>query len=87
MVEFAKDVSIVPPAMDGSLYDEDEATGQQLVERGEYIRLAREAETLRGFDNRLSATLEDSESQHFAHAIWLSKDGKIRLLLWRRGRP
>ena len=77
MVEFAKDLSIVPPAMDGPLYYEDEATRRQLVERGEYIGLARQAETSRGLDDRLSATLADSALQHFAHATWLYKDGRI----------
>ncbi|KAI9784714.1 MAG: hypothetical protein M1816_000717 [Peltula sp. TS41687] len=77
MVEFAKDVSIVPPAMDGPLYQEDEETRQRLKERREYIELARQAERTRGLDHCMSATLEDSGAQNFAHAIWLYEEGRI----------
>lgn len=61
LVEFAKQLSIVPPAMDGPLYHEDEAKRQRLVERGEYVNLVREAEAARGFDNSLYTILADSD--------------------------
>ncbi|KND93772.1 hypothetical protein TOPH_01934 [Tolypocladium ophioglossoides CBS 100239] len=63
--------------MDGTYYCEDEANLQRLVERRKYIELDRQAETARGFDSSLSATLEDEDVQHFAHAIWLYEDGRI----------
>lgn len=79
MVEFAKELSIVPPVMDGSLYRETEAKRQQRAERKEYVELARQAETTRGLDDRLSAILADSDVQNFAHAVWLFQDGRIGL--------
>lgn len=77
MVEFTKELSIVPPAMDGPMYRENEQTRQRALERSQYIKLAREAEVARGLDNRLSMTLEDSSGQDFAHALWLYLDGRI----------
>ncbi|POR37508.1 Putative serine/threonine-protein kinase gdt2 [Tolypocladium paradoxum] len=78
MVEFAKELSIVPPAMDGQLYDEIEAR-LRLAERRKYIGLTRQAETAHGLDNCLSTTLEDLDLQHFAHAMWLHADRRIGL--------
>ncbi|KAI0398907.1 kinase-like protein [Xylaria palmicola] len=77
LVEFAKGLSIVPPAMDGPLYREDEVRRQLLAERMKYVELAKDAEKARGLDNCLSAILEDSNAQHFAHALWLYEDGRI----------
>uniref|UniRef100_A0A0B7K1Q4 Aminoglycoside phosphotransferase domain-containing protein n=1 Tax=Bionectria ochroleuca TaxID=29856 RepID=A0A0B7K1Q4_BIOOC len=77
MVEFTKELSIVPPAMDGPMYRENEQTRQRALERSQYIKLAREAEVARGLDNRLSMTLEDSSGQDFAHALWLYLHGRI----------
>lgn len=77
MVEFAKDLSIVPPALDGPLYRENEASRRRLMERKKYVESARRAEGARGLDNCLSAILDDSHVQHFAHAMWLYQDGRI----------
>lgn len=79
MVELAKELSIVPPMMDGPLYHETEAKHQQKAERREYIELARQAETTRGLENRLSTTLADSDVQNLAHAMWLFEGGRIGL--------
>ena len=77
LVEFAKDLIIVPSAMDGPLYREDEARRQRLEERMNYVKFARQAEISHGLDNKLSATLEDTNVQHFAHAMWLYETGRI----------
>jgi hypothetical protein len=77
MVEFAKDISIVPPAMDGPLYFEDDAKRQRLEERRKYIKLAKRTKTARGLDNYMSAILLEFNIQHFAHAIWLYEKGRI----------
>lgn len=77
IVEFAKDLSIVPPAMDGALYCEDEAKILRLKEPSEYTESVRIAEKERGLDSNLSVTLEDSAVQHLAHAFWLYEDGRI----------
>ena len=77
LVEFAKELSIVPPAMDGPLYRDTEAKRQLNAERGEYIEIARKVEMRRGLDNRLSSTLANSAVQNFAHAMWLYEDGRI----------
>jgi len=78
MVEFAKDLCIVPPALDGPVYQEDNMDRKWWAERENYIKLVREAETSRGLDNHLSITLGNSAVQHLAHAIWLYQiDGRI----------
>ncbi|KAH9212833.1 hypothetical protein DL95DRAFT_463659 [Leptodontidium sp. 2 PMI_412] len=77
IVEFAKDISIVPPAIDGSFYCENEATRQMIAERRNYVELVRKAEKARQFDGNLSTTLGDSNVQNLAHAIWLYEDGRI----------
>ena len=77
MVEFANELSIVPPAMDGPLYRETEAKRQLQVERGEYVEVARQVEERRGLDNRVSSTLANPAVQNFAHAMWLYQDGRI----------
>ncbi|KAH9897416.1 protein kinase-like protein [Xylariomycetidae sp. FL2044] len=77
MLEFSKDLSIVPPIMDGPLYQEDEETRRQARQRAEYVRLASTAERDRGLDNVVSTVLGDNTVQYLAHALWLYKDGRI----------
>lgn len=77
MVEFAKELLIVPAAMDGPLYCEDEETLQRLAERDGYVKMVREAEVARGLDSCLSTVLRDPDVQNLAHAIWLYKGGRI----------
>jgi hypothetical protein len=76
-MEFAKDLSIMPPAMDRSFYYENEATRQIIAKRRNYVKLVRKAEEAWQFNSNLSITLGDSDIQNLAHAIWLYKDGKI----------
>ncbi|KAF5139258.1 hypothetical protein E5D57_003051 [Metarhizium anisopliae] len=78
MVEFAKNLCMLPPALDGPLYHEDETDRKRLAERENYINLVRAAEESRGLDHHLSATLANSTVQNFAHAMWLYRiDGRI----------
>lgn len=78
LVEFAKDLCTVPPALDGPLYQEDETDRKRSVERENYIELVRAAETSRGLDHQLSVTLGDSTLQNWTHAMWLyGIDGRI----------
>lgn len=56
---FAKDLCMVPPALDRPAYKEDEAKRQQLAERKNYVELAGQAEASGGFDNHLSITLDN----------------------------
>lgn len=78
MVEFAKDLCMLPPALDGPLYHEDETDRKRLADRENYINLVRAAEEARGLDHHLSVTLANSTVQNFAHAMWLYQiDGRI----------
>ncbi|EFY84768.1 hypothetical protein J3459_016577 [Metarhizium acridum] len=78
MVEFAKDLGRLPPALDGPLYQEDETDRKRLAERENYIKLVKTAEASRGLDDHLSATLGNSAVQNLAHAMWLYQiDGRI----------
>jgi hypothetical protein len=79
LVEFIKDLSIVPPVMDGSLYHEEESDREILTERREYIEAVRKMEKMRQLDNKLSTTLSDWSTQNLAHAIWLYLEGRIGL--------
>lgn len=77
MVEFTKELLIVPSAMDGPLYYEDDESRQRLAERDEYVKMVREAEAARELDSCLSTVLGDSDVQNLAHAMWLYKGGRI----------
>lgn len=77
MVEFTKELLIVPSAMDGPLYHEGDATFQHLAERKENFKLAREAEAARGLDSCPSTILGHSDVQNLAHTKWLYKSGRI----------
>lgn len=77
MVEFIKDLSIVPPVMDGPLYHEDESDLEMLAERKRYVQVVQEMEEARQLDNKLSKTLGDCSTQNLTHAIWLYLEGRI----------
>ena len=77
LVEFIKDLLIVPPVTNGPLQYEDEADRQQLVERASYVEIVRKMEDARELDRKLSTALADWNTQNLAHAIWLYLDGKI----------
>jgi hypothetical protein len=59
MVEFIKDLSIVPPVMDGPLYREEESDREIVAERGRYIEFVQKMEKARQLDSKLSTTLGD----------------------------
>lgn len=79
LVEFDKELSVVPPRMDGPLYKDSEASVAKRLARAEYVGLVREAERDRGLDSKLSRVLSDDAVQSFAHAFWRYADGRIGL--------
>ncbi|KAF2753263.1 hypothetical protein EJ05DRAFT_458272 [Pseudovirgaria hyperparasitica] len=77
MVEFIKDLSIVPPVMDGPLYNETESDRELLAERKRYIEVIQTWERVRQLDSKLSTVLDHWNTQSLAHAIWLYLEGRI----------
>jgi hypothetical protein len=77
LVEFIKDLSVVPPVMDGPLYHEEESDREILTARREYIEAVQKMEKARQLDNKLSTTLSNWCTQNLAHAIWLYHEGRI----------
>jgi hypothetical protein len=76
VVEFIKDLTIVPPIMSGQFYKE-ELVREKLAERERYLQTVKEKEAARQTDNKLSETLGNRRTQDLAHAFWLYSDGKI----------
>lgn len=76
VIEFIKDLTVVPPIMSGRFYKE-ELTRQKLAERDIYLQSVKEKEVARQTDNKLSETLGNRGTQDLAHAFWLYPDGKI----------
>jgi hypothetical protein len=74
IVEFIKDLSIVPPLMDGPFYKENP---EKIAERTRYIEAIKEGERVRQLDNKLSETLDNRNIQNLADAIWLYSEGRI----------
>jgi hypothetical protein len=77
LVEFTKQLSIIPPAMDGPLYKETDYDKAMNLARGEYLKLVQMAEKKRHLDTKLSSVLCDEGIQAFAHAFWLYGEGRI----------
>jgi hypothetical protein len=77
LVEFNKQLSIVPPAMDGPLFKETEQRKAMELARAEYVKLVQTAEEEHHLDTMLSAILSDECVQAFAHAFWLYGEGRI----------
>jgi hypothetical protein len=77
MVEFIKDLSIVPPVMDGPLYREDESDREKFADRMRYIEVVEKTEMARHLDSKLSTVFGDRNTQNLASAIWLYLDGRI----------
>jgi hypothetical protein len=77
LVEFTKELSIVPPEMDGPLFEETEQDKAMKLARAEYVRLVQRAEEQRHLDSSLSTVLGDERIQSFAHAFWLYGEGRI----------
>ncbi|KAL1844701.1 hypothetical protein VTK73DRAFT_1999 [Phialemonium thermophilum] len=77
LVEFNKELSIVPPALDGPLYQETESSVAARHARAEFVNTVRGMEERRQLDTRLSAVLADEEVQAFSHAFWLYGEGRI----------
>ncbi|KAL2264413.1 hypothetical protein VTK26DRAFT_3300 [Humicola hyalothermophila] len=77
LVEFNKELSVVPSVMDGPLYQETESRVAMRLARAEFVMLVRGVEERRRLDAQLSAVLADEEMQAFSHAFWLYGDGRI----------
>ncbi|KAK3365402.1 hypothetical protein B0H63DRAFT_498264 [Podospora didyma] len=77
LVEFTKELSIVPPEMDGPLYKASEFELAMTCFRKQHVELVRGSEEARQVDGKLSAVLYDKEVQALAHAFWLYEDGRI----------
>jgi hypothetical protein len=77
MVEFIKDLTIVPPVMDGPLYREKDSYQDKLAERARYVQIVERMENAQQLDNKLSKSLSDWNTQNLAQAIWLYNDGRI----------
>lgn len=79
LVEFMKDLSMVPPAMDGPLYRETVETRLRRDDQRKYIALVEKTERVQHRDGKLSAVLRNSAMQNLAQAAWLYLDGRIGL--------
>ncbi|GAO18653.1 hypothetical protein UVI_02064280 [Ustilaginoidea virens] len=77
MVEFPKNITLVPPVMDGSSYREDESERDCRLEQKRYVEVVKEAEGARQMDGKLSDALGDENSQNLGQALWLWADGRI----------
>ena len=77
LVEFNKELLVVPSVMDGPVYKETEARTALLLAQKEYVEVVHREEKKRGFDTRLSEVLADEEVQALALAFWLYGDGRI----------
>lgn len=77
VVEFPKDLSIVPPVMDGPFYRENASSREMMADRKRYVEVVRSLEEAKQLDSSLSQTLDDWATQNLAHAIWLHPDGRI----------
>lgn len=77
MVEFIKDLSIVPLVMDGPLYCEEESDREKFAERIRYIEVVKKTEKALQLDSKLSMAFGDQNTQNLASAIWLYSDGRI----------
>ncbi|KAI0619222.1 Protein kinase-like domain protein [Pyrenophora tritici-repentis] len=77
MLEFIKDLCIVPHQMDGPLYCKNEWDQEVLDERKKYVQVIKRQEARRQLDQRVSETLEDDSTQDLAQAVWLYSEGKI----------
>lgn len=71
LVEFAKDLSIVPPAMNGPLSQEIESEFAMRLAHAEYVKLVRAVEQGRQLDSKVSTLLCDEQVQALVHAFWL----------------
>jgi hypothetical protein len=77
IVEPIKDLTIVPPVMDGSFYCEKQSDQEKVAEREGYIQAIKDGESERQLDHKLSETLDNRHTQNLAQAIWLFSEGRI----------
>lgn len=77
LVEFAKDLSIIPPAMDIPSQKQVNMDGERLIDRGNYVGLVKRAEEARGVESCLSATLGNTTTQQLASSMRLYEEGRV----------
>lgn len=77
MVEFPKDLCIVPPVLDGLLYRESEESRAVLADRDRYVEVVKALEEAKQVDGELSSILGDERVQSLAQGVWLYLDGRI----------
>ncbi|KZM19152.1 uncharacterized protein EKO05_0003191 [Ascochyta rabiei] len=77
LVEFIKDLGVVPAAMNGSSHQEPPSVRERRNKRETYIKYVEEIEKKQLLDGTLSMVLSNSAVQDFAHAFWLWHDGKV----------
>jgi hypothetical protein len=79
LVEFIKELTILPPLMSGPFHEDDEEWRENLEDRRKYVEVVREIEKVRRVDGKLSTTLSDWNTQNLASTIWLYGAGKMGL--------
>lgn len=77
LVEVAKDLSVIPLAMDINPQERGDLDREALLERRNYVGLVRRAEELRGLDARLSTILGNAALQDFASSVRLYEEGRV----------
>jgi hypothetical protein len=77
LVEFIKDLRVVPAAMNGSSYQEPSSVHERREKQKRYLEYVAETEEKQSLDGTLSTVLSNSAVQDFAHAFWLWHDGKV----------
>jgi hypothetical protein len=77
MVEFIKDLTVVPLEMEGPYYCEGDYNWKLSAERKAYLEVIKKTEGDKQLDNKLSTVLGDQRSQNLAQACRLYLDGRI----------
>jgi hypothetical protein len=76
LVEFIKDLRVIPAAMMGPSYQEPPSVREKRNKQRTYVKYVEETEKRLSLDGTLSTILGNSAVQEFAHFFWLWKDGK-----------
>lgn len=77
LVEYIKDLGVVPAAMNGTSYQEPPSVRERRDKQKKYVGYVKEIEEKQSLDGTLSRVLSDSVVQDFARAFWLWHDGKV----------
>jgi hypothetical protein len=77
MVEFIKNLTVVPMEMEGPSYCEGDYNWKLSAERTAYLEVIKKIKGDKQLDNKLSTVLGDQRSQNLAQACWLYLEGRI----------